>query len=146
MPREHYPAPYAIVDLWLKYGAVGAESYEAEARSIADLMCTPVSRNLVRVFLLQTRLKSLGGKPDGEFRHVHVIGAGVMGGDIAAWAALRGMTVTLAGPERGIDRSRPWLAQRRCSRSASRTRRRRRRRRAPAAPMSPETAPARPMS
>jgi 3-hydroxyacyl-CoA dehydrogenase/enoyl-CoA hydratase/3-hydroxybutyryl-CoA epimerase len=95
VPREHYPAPYAIVDLWLKYGAVGEESYEAEARSIADLMCTPVSRNLVRVFLLQTRLKSLGGKPDGEFRHVHVIGAGVMGGDIAAWAALRGMTVTL---------------------------------------------------
>jgi len=30
-----------------------------------------------------------------EFRHVHVVGAGVMGGDIAAWAALRGMTVTL---------------------------------------------------
>ena len=95
VPREHYPAPYAILDLWLKYGAAGAESYEAEARSIADLMCTPVSRNLVRVFLLQTRLKSLGGKPEGEFRHVHVIGAGVMGGDIAAWAALRGMTVTL---------------------------------------------------
>lgn len=95
VPREHYPAPYAIVDLWLKYGAAGAESYEAEARSIADLMCTQVSRNLVRVFLLQTRLKSLGGKPEGEFRHVHVIGAGVMGGDIAAWATLRGMTVTL---------------------------------------------------
>ena len=95
VPREHYPAPYAIVDLWLKYGAAGAESYEAEARSIADLMCTQASRNLVRVFLLQTRLKSLGGKPEGEFRHVHVIGAGVMGGDIAAWATLRGMTVTL---------------------------------------------------
>jgi 3-hydroxyacyl-CoA dehydrogenase/enoyl-CoA hydratase/3-hydroxybutyryl-CoA epimerase len=95
VPREHYPAPYAILDLWLKYGAAGAESYEAEAHSIADLMCTPVSRNLVRVFLLQTRLKSLGGRPEGEFRHVHVIGAGVMGGDIAAWAALRGMTVTL---------------------------------------------------
>jgi 3-hydroxyacyl-CoA dehydrogenase/enoyl-CoA hydratase/3-hydroxybutyryl-CoA epimerase len=93
--REHYPAPYAIVDLWLKHGAVGPESYEAEARSIAELMCTPTSRNLVRVFLLQTRLKGLGGKPDAEFRHVHVVGAGVMGGDIAAWAALRGMTVTL---------------------------------------------------
>jgi 3-hydroxyacyl-CoA dehydrogenase / enoyl-CoA hydratase / 3-hydroxybutyryl-CoA epimerase len=93
--REHYPAPYAIVALWLAHGAAGAESYEAEARSIAELMCTPTSRNLVRVFMLQTRLKGLGGKPDAEFRHVHVIGAGVMGGDIAAWAALRGMTVTL---------------------------------------------------
>jgi 3-hydroxyacyl-CoA dehydrogenase/enoyl-CoA hydratase/3-hydroxybutyryl-CoA epimerase len=26
---------------------------------------------------------------------VHVIGAGVMGGDIAAWSAFRGMNVTL---------------------------------------------------
>jgi 3-hydroxyacyl-CoA dehydrogenase / enoyl-CoA hydratase / 3-hydroxybutyryl-CoA epimerase len=95
LPREHYPAPYAIVDLWLKHGAVGAESYEAEARSIAALMCSPTSRNLVRVFLLQNRLKGLGGKPTVDFRRLHVIGAGVMGGDIAAWAALRGMTVTL---------------------------------------------------
>jgi 3-hydroxyacyl-CoA dehydrogenase/enoyl-CoA hydratase/3-hydroxybutyryl-CoA epimerase len=47
------------------------------------------------VFLLQDRLKSLGGKSPAEFRHVHVIGAGVMGGDIAAWSAFRGMTVTL---------------------------------------------------
>jgi 3-hydroxyacyl-CoA dehydrogenase/enoyl-CoA hydratase/3-hydroxybutyryl-CoA epimerase len=95
LPREHYPAPYAIVDLWLKHGAVGAESYEAEARSIAALMCSPTSRNLVRVFLLQNRLKGLGGKATVDFKRLHVIGAGVMGGDIAAWAALRGMTVTL---------------------------------------------------
>ena len=93
--RDQYPAPYAILDLWQRYGAAGAESYEAEARSISDLMCTPTSRNLVRVFLLQDRLKSLGGKSPAEFRHVHVVGAGVMGGDIAAWSAFRGMTVTL---------------------------------------------------
>jgi 3-hydroxyacyl-CoA dehydrogenase/enoyl-CoA hydratase/3-hydroxybutyryl-CoA epimerase len=95
VPREHYPAPYAIVDLWQRYGAVGAASYEAEARSISTLMCSPTSRNLVRVFMLQNRLKGLGGKPQSEFRHVHVIGAGVMGGDIAAWSALRGLNVTL---------------------------------------------------
>jgi 3-hydroxyacyl-CoA dehydrogenase/enoyl-CoA hydratase/3-hydroxybutyryl-CoA epimerase len=93
--RDQYPAPYAILDLWQRHGAAGAESYEAEARSISELMCTPTSRNLVRVFLLQDRLKSLGGKSPAEFRHVHVIGAGVMGGDIAAWSAFRGMTVTL---------------------------------------------------
>jgi 3-hydroxyacyl-CoA dehydrogenase/enoyl-CoA hydratase/3-hydroxybutyryl-CoA epimerase len=109
VPSDHYPAPYAIVDLWLKHGAVGAESYEAEARSIAELMCTPTSRNLVRVFLLQTRLKSLGGKPELEFRHVHVVGAGVMGGDIAAWAALRGMTVTLQ--DRSLELIAPALAR-----------------------------------
>src|SRR5882757_10497248 len=93
--REHYPAPYAIVDLWQHYGAAGAAAYEAEARSISELMCTPSSRNLVRVFMLQDRLKSLGGDSTAEFKHLHVIGAGVMGGDIAAWAAFRGMTVTL---------------------------------------------------
>jgi 3-hydroxyacyl-CoA dehydrogenase/enoyl-CoA hydratase/3-hydroxybutyryl-CoA epimerase len=113
LPREHYPAPYAIVDLWQRYGATGAESYEAEAHSIATLMCGATSRNLVRVFLLQNRLKGLGGKPMAEFRHVHVIGAGVMGGDIAAWAALRGMTVTLQ--DRSAELIRPALERARTS-------------------------------
>src|ERR1700744_675796 len=76
--KEHYPAPYAMIDLWHSYGAGGAESFEAEAHSIATLMCSATSRNLVRVFLLQNRLKGLGGKSTVEFRHVHVIGAGVM--------------------------------------------------------------------
>ncbi|HUO20372.1 MAG TPA: 3-hydroxyacyl-CoA dehydrogenase NAD-binding domain-containing protein [Steroidobacteraceae bacterium] len=94
-PADHYPAPYAIIDLWARYGARGPAAYEAEARSIAHLFTTPTSRNLVRVFLLQDRLKSGGGKSPAEIRHVHVVGAGVMGGDIAAWSALRGFTVTL---------------------------------------------------
>jgi 3-hydroxyacyl-CoA dehydrogenase/enoyl-CoA hydratase/3-hydroxybutyryl-CoA epimerase len=93
--REHYPAPYAIVDLWVRYGAHGAEAFEAEARSIAHLFTTETSRNLVRVFLLQDRLKALGGKAAADVRHVHVVGAGVMGGDIAAVCAMRGFTVTL---------------------------------------------------
>jgi 3-hydroxyacyl-CoA dehydrogenase / enoyl-CoA hydratase / 3-hydroxybutyryl-CoA epimerase len=89
--RDHYPAPYAMIDLW----AAGGRSYEAEARSIAKLFLSTTSRNLVRVFLLQDRLKALGGKTALELKHVHVVGAGVMGGDIAAWAALRGFSVTL---------------------------------------------------
>jgi 3-hydroxyacyl-CoA dehydrogenase/enoyl-CoA hydratase/3-hydroxybutyryl-CoA epimerase len=93
--REHYPAPYAIVDLWRRFGASGAAGYVAEARSVAVLICAPTSRNLVRVFLLQERLKALGANLPFEAAHVHVIGAGVMGGDIAAWSALRGLTVTL---------------------------------------------------
>jgi 3-hydroxyacyl-CoA dehydrogenase/enoyl-CoA hydratase/3-hydroxybutyryl-CoA epimerase len=105
--RDQYPAPYAIVDLWQRHGAAGAQSYEAEARSISELMCTPTSRNLVRVFMLQDRLKSLGGKSPAEFRHVHVIGAGVMGGDIAAWSAFRGMTVTLQ--DRSLELIQPAL-------------------------------------
>lgn len=93
--REHYPAPYAIIDLWARFGAHGAEAFEGEARSIAHLFTTETSRNLVRVFLLQDRLKASGGKSPAEIKHIHVVGAGVMGGDIAAWSALRGFTVTL---------------------------------------------------
>ena len=94
-PREHYPAPYAIIDLWARFGAHGSAAFEAEARSIAHLFTTETSRNLVRVFLLQDALKGAGGKSGADIAHVHVVGAGVMGGDIAAWAALRGFTVTL---------------------------------------------------
>ena len=94
-PREHYPAPYAIIELWSRYGAHGSAAFEAEARSIAHLFTTDTSRNLVRVFLLQDALKSAGAKSGAEIRHVHVVGAGVMGGDIAAWSALRGFSVTL---------------------------------------------------
>ncbi|NHA14447.1 3-hydroxyacyl-CoA dehydrogenase NAD-binding domain-containing protein [Thioalkalivibrio sp. XN279] len=97
--RDHYPAPYAIIDLWKRYGDKPALMMEKEARSIAELFCTDTSRNLVRVFLLQDKLKALGGKTRHQFKHVHVVGAGVMGGDIAVWCALRGMTVTLQDRE-----------------------------------------------
>jgi 3-hydroxyacyl-CoA dehydrogenase/enoyl-CoA hydratase/3-hydroxybutyryl-CoA epimerase len=100
--REHYPAPYAIIDLWVRYGAHGAAAFEAEARSIAQLFTTETARNLIRVFLLQDRLKALGGKPAMPLERVHVVGAGVMGGDIAAWSALRGLQVTLQDRESGL--------------------------------------------
>lgn len=104
---DHYPAPYAIIDLWRKHGASERTGYEAEARSIAELMCGSTSRNLVRVFFLQNRLKSQGGKPEQRVTQVHVVGAGVMGGDIAAWCALRGLEVTLQ--DRGEEYLRPAL-------------------------------------
>ena len=96
---EHYPAPYAIIDLWSKHGAGGEAAFEAEARSISNLMVGDTSRNLVRVFLLQERMKGLGGKTRLPIERVHVVGAGVMGGDIAAWCAQRGLNVTLQDRE-----------------------------------------------
>ena len=107
--REHYPAPYAIVDLWRRHGANPRTAYAAEARSVAELVCTPTSRNLVRVFFLQERLKGLGGRDLPAAARVHVIGAGVMGGDIAAWCALRGHTVSLQ--DRGLEYVQPALAR-----------------------------------
>ncbi|HYM35137.1 MAG TPA: 3-hydroxyacyl-CoA dehydrogenase NAD-binding domain-containing protein [Steroidobacteraceae bacterium] len=94
-PRKHYPAPYAAIDLWRKYGAKSDAAYDAEAWSIAHLFCTPTSRGLVRVFLLQDRLKGLAGKSATKLERAHVIGAGVMGGDIASWCAAHGLSTTL---------------------------------------------------
>lgn len=102
--REHYPAPYAIIDLWARLGGEGPGAFAAEARSIAELFLTPTARNLVRVFLLEDRLKAAGSRSSAPIEHVHVVGAGVMGGDIAAWSALRGFTVTLQ------DRSEDYVA------------------------------------
>jgi 3-hydroxyacyl-CoA dehydrogenase/enoyl-CoA hydratase/3-hydroxybutyryl-CoA epimerase len=88
-----------MIDLWAKYGASRRTGYEAEARSFAKLMCTSSSRNLVRVFFLQNRLKGQGNRVAKPVGRVHVVGAGVMGGDIAAWCALRGLDVTLQDRE-----------------------------------------------
>lgn len=97
--QDHYPAPYAMIANWTADGASTSMGYEVEASSFAELMCSSTSRNLVRVFFLQNRLKSQGKKTDTVVNHVHVVGAGVMGGDIAAWCALRGHTVTLQDRE-----------------------------------------------
>ena len=66
----------------------------AEAVSIGKLLVTQTCRNLVHVFKLRERLRNLAPK-DSRVRRVHVVGAGTMGGDIAAWCALKGLEVTL---------------------------------------------------
>ncbi|HEX5693757.1 MAG TPA: 3-hydroxyacyl-CoA dehydrogenase NAD-binding domain-containing protein, partial [Arenimonas sp.] len=97
--KEHYPAPYSLIETWRRSGGLGVHAaLKAEAKSVVKLAGTPTAHNLVRVFFLMDRLKSLGGKDHG-IQKVHVIGAGVMGGDIAAWCALRGFEVTLQDRE-----------------------------------------------
>jgi 3-hydroxyacyl-CoA dehydrogenase/enoyl-CoA hydratase/3-hydroxybutyryl-CoA epimerase len=97
--KDHYPSPYAMIDLWAKHGASSKTGYDAEAESFGRMMCTDTARNLIRVFFLQGKLKKQGNPTDVKIKHVHVVGAGVMGGDIAAWCALRGHTVTLQDRE-----------------------------------------------
>jgi len=93
--REHYPAPYAILDIWVKHDGDPLAAAPSDPASIAHLLQSPTARNLIRVFKLQERLKAFGKDSESAIRHVHVVGAGTMGGDIAAWCALRGLTVTL---------------------------------------------------
>jgi 3-hydroxyacyl-CoA dehydrogenase/enoyl-CoA hydratase/3-hydroxybutyryl-CoA epimerase len=94
-PPAHYPAPTALIDLWEKHGGSVQDMQRAEIVSFSHLLVSETARNLVRVFFLREKLKSLA---DGDFagRRVHVIGAGAMGGDIAAWCAWHGLRVTLA--------------------------------------------------
>lgn len=100
---EHYPAPYAIIDIWAKHDGNALAAPELVDRIVRS----PTARNLVRVFFMQERLKGFGKASDFAAKHVHVVGAGVMGGDIAAWCALRGLTVTLQ--DQSMERIAPAL-------------------------------------
>ncbi len=93
--KEHYPAPYQMIDLWQNHMDNPRKMLQKEIESVASLVTHSTAMNLVRVFFLQEKLKSQGNKKDFKPAHIHVIGGGVMGGDIAAWCALRGFNVTV---------------------------------------------------
>jgi 3-hydroxyacyl-CoA dehydrogenase / enoyl-CoA hydratase / 3-hydroxybutyryl-CoA epimerase len=96
---EHYPAPYSLIKLWQKYAGNRRQMLEQEAIAVSELATTDTARNLVRVFFLQEKLKSQGKKVDFDVEHVHVIGGGIMGGDIASWCAIQGYSVTVQDQE-----------------------------------------------
>lgn len=103
--KDHYPAPYALIDVWKQHMDDPRRMMREEAASVARLVMGETAQSLVRVFFLQERMKSLGDKKEIDARHVHVVGGGVMGGDIAAWCAMRGQSVTIQ------DRSHEALAR-----------------------------------
>ena len=119
--KAHYPAPFALIETWRRSGGSIENRLVLEAKSVANLAQTATARNLVRVYFLQERLKSLGGKDSQgtalpSLQRVHVIGAGVMGGDIAAWCALRGFDTSLqdrsmAQVQPAIDRAHAFYSK-----------------------------------
>ena len=92
--RVNYPAPYALIELFEQHGSDWQGMIRHEVDAFVPLMGSPTAANLRRVFFMSEALKKQGLK-GAKFSRVHVIGAGVMGGDIAAWCAYRGMSVTL---------------------------------------------------
>jgi 3-hydroxyacyl-CoA dehydrogenase/enoyl-CoA hydratase/3-hydroxybutyryl-CoA epimerase len=107
--REHYPAPYAILELFKRFDGDALAPPAGDPASLVTLVRSPTTANLIRVFKLQERLKSLGKEDDAKVARVHVVGAGTMGGDIAAWCALRGLTVTLQ--DQGAERIAPAIGR-----------------------------------
>jgi 3-hydroxyacyl-CoA dehydrogenase / enoyl-CoA hydratase / 3-hydroxybutyryl-CoA epimerase len=100
-PPQHYPAPEALIALWEEQGGSARTWLQEEISSFARLMISDTSRNLVRIFFLREKMKALAANKGRDepipepVRHVHVIGAGAMGGDIAGWCAVQGLRVTL---------------------------------------------------
>ena len=109
-PEEHYPAPHRLIEIWRRHGGDRKAMRDAESASFAELITGATAQNLIRVFFLRETLKSLA--PDGPAPgHVHVVGAGAMGGDIAGHCAVSGLTVTLGD----VDNKMNGDAVRRCA-------------------------------
>ena len=96
---DHYPAPFELIEAWELYGNDPRQMLDEEAIRVARLITGPTSQGLRRVFRLMEGLKANGKQSGFRARRVHVIGAGVMGGDIAAWCVLQGLEVTLQDRE-----------------------------------------------
>ncbi len=93
--EEHYPAPFRLIDLFAKFGDSRRRMKPAETTAFAPLMTSDTARNLRRVFRLTEMLKNEAPKELFKPRRVHVVGAGTMGGDIAAWCVVCGMQASL---------------------------------------------------
>lgn len=92
-----YPAPYALIDHWKTFGA--DENVDKDSISVQKLFDSPEAKGLMRCFHLQNSLKKIPlhneHNSKTKFKKVHVVGAGVMGADIASWCAIKGFQVTL---------------------------------------------------
>ena len=94
--EDHYPAPFRLIDLFETHAGNLEGMKVAETRAFAPLMVSDTSKNLRRVFKLSEMMKAQAPK-NLAFKplRVHVIGAGVMGADIAGWCVASGMEVSL---------------------------------------------------
>lgn len=121
---QNYPAPWAIIDGWQRHGHLSKKAFDHEVLSIQKLCRTQTAQHLINVFRLRDRAKKSAPKTD-HIKRVHVLGAGVMGGDIAFWAAAQGFQVSLSDPDLSkihstMQRAEKW-ARRRLKKSCERT-------------------------
>ena len=92
---DHTPAPFAILDHIADHAPDAKAISAAEKTIFPSLMMSKASNGLRRVFQLTDTVRKTA-RGDAGIKKIHVIGAGVMGGDIAAVAAMSGVQVTLS--------------------------------------------------
>lgn len=102
--RGNYPAPLKILDLLEKALGTSRDNHlRIEAECFAQLWATAESKNLVNLFFLVEDSKKVTGTTLSEedakklapIKELGVLGAGVMGGGIAAQSAIFGVRTTV---------------------------------------------------
>ena len=91
---DHTPAPAAIIDHVENFGHDKRAMSAGELDVFPNLMVSSASKNLRRVFYLTDAVRK-SARGESGIKRLHVVGAGVMGGDIAAIGAMAGLDVTL---------------------------------------------------
>jgi 3-hydroxyacyl-CoA dehydrogenase/enoyl-CoA hydratase/3-hydroxybutyryl-CoA epimerase len=121
--RGHYPAPLRALELVLAApGTPLAQGLEREARVLGDLAVSQESRALVAIFRAgersKQRARGAGGERAARFERAAVVGAGVMGAEIASLFATKRLSTRLkdlsqaqldaaqVAHERRVDRAR----------------------------------------
>ena len=92
--EDHYPAPFRLIDLFERYGDDPVRMRTAETRFRAADGERDVPQSAPRVHALRDA-EGRGAEERLQAQSVHVIGAGAMGGDIAAWCVVCGMQASL---------------------------------------------------
>ena len=91
---DHTPAPAAIIEHVENFGHDKSAMSASEIDVFPNLMVSSASKNLRRVFYLTDAVRK-SARGESGIKRMHVVGAGVMGGDIAAIGAMAGLDVTL---------------------------------------------------
>ena len=91
---DHTPAPAAIIEHVENFGHDKSAMSAGEIDVFPNLMVSSASKNLRRVFYLTDAVRK-SARGESGIKRMHVVGAGVMGGDIAAIGAMAGLDVTL---------------------------------------------------
>jgi 3-hydroxyacyl-CoA dehydrogenase/enoyl-CoA hydratase/3-hydroxybutyryl-CoA epimerase len=99
--KGNYPAPVKALESIRTGLSQGMDKgYEFEARAFADLIFSDSARNLIFLFFTSEFYKmSAAAKAAKQgtnlIKSVGIIGGGIMGTNIASWAAIRGFDVTI---------------------------------------------------